>query len=68
MNLRSFFACFSAMMLLVISGCAGEGNPGVIPSGADSKSTHDAIENPAGVQAKPSAKKAANALPPQPPK
>ena len=68
LNLRRFSVYFSAMMLLLISGCSGEGNPGVIPAGADSKSTHDAIENPAGVQAKPSAKKSANSLPPQPPK
>lgn len=68
MNSRRLDPFFSALILLFVSGCAGEGNPGVIPASGDSKSTHDAIENPTGVKAKPAVKKAANALPPQPPK
>lgn len=50
------------------AGCGGEGNPGVIPASKDGASTQDAISNPAGVKERPNAKKAANSLPPQPPK
>ncbi len=61
-------AC-SLTLAALLSGCAGEGNPGVIPASSDAKSTHDAIENPAGIKAKAAPKKkAANELPPQPPK
>ena len=57
-------------MLVFVAGCSSEGNPGVIPASTDAASTHDAIENPAGIKEKASAKKtkAANSLPPQPPK
>lgn len=61
-------AC-SLTLAALVSGCSGEGNPGVIPASKDAKSTHDAIENPAGIKDKGApAKKKANDLPPQPPK
>lgn len=60
---------FVSAMTLFASGCSSEGNPGVIPESPKGADTHAAIENPAGVKEKPKAKKkAANELPPQPPK
>lgn len=62
------YLCACALAVFV-AGCGGEPNPGTIPASSDAGSTHDAIENPAGVKEKASTKKkAANELPPQPPK
>lgn len=58
----------AAVMSIAFAGCGGEGNPGAIPASKDGGSTQDAISNPAGVKERPSTKKAANSLPPQPPK
>ncbi|MBI1324343.1 hypothetical protein GC170_14325 [bacterium] len=60
---------FVSVMTLFVTGCSSEGNPGVIPESPKGADTHAAIENPAGVKEKPKVKKkAANELPPQPPK
>jgi len=54
-------------MAPLLSGCGGDGNPGVIPENKDPQATRAFIENTAGIKQKPKSKKSAE-LPPQPPK
>ena len=60
---------FGALALMIgMPGCTQDGNPGEVPASKDAASTHAAIENPSGIKEKKAVGKAANDLPPQPPK